>query len=233
MIDSPYAPAPPLVTIENKEAASSDAKSQTMMMNRLRKHGPLTTPLRPPRSPAAAVVAPEPTTTPTQDDRLEDYAGRLQLGSAEDLSYGDFNKYEGYNNDNEFDCYNDHYTFENNEKEKKPQALSAFFQSEKKSSISTNLFRRRTKISSVDVASVGNGSDTAVSVNSTQYLSGREIHEKAKVHFNAGKYSEALPLFESILSAQVRRFSPLHPSVGAAMHNVGVSTESYSFFFQN
>lgn len=42
------------------------------------------------------------------------------------------------------------------------------------------------------------------------------------MYFNEGKYERALPLFEAILSAQVRRFSPLHPSVGAAMHNVGV-----------
>lgn len=42
------------------------------------------------------------------------------------------------------------------------------------------------------------------------------------MHFNEGDYSRALPLFEAILSAQVRRFSALHPSVGAAMHNVGV-----------
>jgi tetratricopeptide (TPR) repeat protein len=42
------------------------------------------------------------------------------------------------------------------------------------------------------------------------------------MHFNEGDYTQALPLFEAILSAQVRRFSPLHASVGAAMHNVGV-----------
>ena len=42
------------------------------------------------------------------------------------------------------------------------------------------------------------------------------------MHFHDGEYQRALPLFEAILSAQVRRFSPLHPSVGAALHNVGV-----------
>jgi tetratricopeptide (TPR) repeat protein len=42
------------------------------------------------------------------------------------------------------------------------------------------------------------------------------------MYFNEGVYNRALPLFEAILSAQVRRFSALHPSVGAAMHNVGV-----------
>jgi len=42
------------------------------------------------------------------------------------------------------------------------------------------------------------------------------------MYFNQNDYKKALPLFEAILSAQVRRFSPMHASVGAAMHNVGV-----------
>jgi tetratricopeptide (TPR) repeat protein len=76
--------------------------------------------------------------------------------------------------------------------------------------------------SSPDVASVGNASDTLVSLNKSTRLSGRDLHESAKVSFNKGNYRLALEMFESILSAQVRRFGPLHPSVGAAMHNVGV-----------
>ena len=78
----------------------------------------------------------------------------------------------------------------------------------------------RHKVSAVDVASVGNASDTMVQHN----MATRELHEKAKVAFNLQEYSEALPLFEAILSAQMRRFSTVHPSVGAAMHNVGVSS---------
>ena len=81
---------------------------------------------------------------------------------------------------------------------------------------------RRYKVAATDVASVGNASDTQISVHNT---TGRDLHEQAKIAFNAGDYQAALPMFESILGAQVRRFSPLHASVGAAMHNVGVSAE--------
>lgn len=106
----------------------------------------------------------------------------------------------------------------------------------------------KSRVNAIDVASVGNASDTMVvqesrhesatsenyhshhnnnnsSNNSPQMMvvATRDLHEKAKMAFNAEKYHEALPLFESILSAQVRRFSStMHPSVGAAMHNVGV-----------
>ena len=44
----------------------------------------------------------------------------------------------------------------------------------------SGLFRRK-KLSSVDVASVGNASDTMVSVSSETHITGRELHEKAKV----------------------------------------------------
>lgn len=106
------------------------------------------------------------------------------------------------------------------------------------------LWKKKPKIASVDVASVGNASDTLVSVvvdaprnssNSSQSTSpetstvggkircsGRELHELAKATLNAGDYTQALDYFEAILSAQLSRFGPLHPSVGAAMHNVGV-----------
>jgi len=43
------------------------------------------------------------------------------------------------------------------------------------------LVRRKKKLPSVDVASVGNASDTMVSVSSNSHMSGRELHEKAKV----------------------------------------------------
>jgi hypothetical protein len=45
-------------------------------------------------------------------------------------------------------------------------------------------FRRKKKLPSVDVASVGNASDTMVSVSSHTHLTGRELHEKAKVGSN-------------------------------------------------
>ena len=102
------------------------------------------------------------------------------------------------------------------------------------------------KVSAIDVASVGNASDTMVvqdshhhdaSVSFHQHdshndhqqmmlVATRDLHEQAKLAFNAAKYHEALPLFDSILSAQVQRFSStIHPSVGAAMHNVGVRSD--------
>jgi len=46
---------------------------------------------------------------------------------------------------------------------------------------STAFFRRKKKLASVDVASVGNASDTLVSISSRTHMSGRDIHEKAKV----------------------------------------------------
>jgi hypothetical protein len=108
--------------------------------------------------------------------------------------------------------------------------------------------RRRNKVCAVDVASVGNASDTLISVHDhhsddssssqhqkyhqdnhhrqQQHVSGRDLHETAKIAFNAGQYKKALPLFESILASQARRFTWYHPSVGAALHNVGVRTLS-------
>jgi hypothetical protein len=70
---------------------------------------------------------------------------------------------------------------------------------------------------------VGNASDTQASVSSENHISCSDLHEKAKLFINAGNFSSALPMAESTMSAQVRRFSPLHPSIGAAMRNVGVS----------
>jgi tetratricopeptide (TPR) repeat protein len=77
------------------------------------------------------------------------------------------------------------------------------------------------KIASTDVASVGNASDTSVRVHS-QTFSGRDLHETAKYHLNKKSYDKALDCFEAILQAQSQRFGPCHPSVGAALHNVGV-----------
>ena len=91
------------------------------------------------------------------------------------------------------------------------------------------LNHRRIKIASIDVASVGNASDTLVpvsvafaSAHASSPVSGRDLHESAKSYLNQGNYKRALENFEAILIAQVQRFGPLHPSVGAAMHNVGV-----------
>jgi tetratricopeptide (TPR) repeat protein len=115
------------------------------------------------------------------------------------------------------------------------------------------------KVSCADVASVGNASDTACCVYtgsntststanhmimnssnnignnnnnniSTVRVSGRDLHESAKLSLNAGDYNKALPQFQAILAAQVERFGTLHPSVGAAMHNVGVCRQRMKQF---
>jgi tetratricopeptide (TPR) repeat protein len=88
------------------------------------------------------------------------------------------------------------------------------------------------KVSSTDVASVGNASDTAVSVNSAIQVTGRDLHEAAKKCLNAGDYPTALPQFEAILAAQVRRFGCTHASVGAAAHNVGVCRQRMRHYAQ-
>lgn len=76
------------------------------------------------------------------------------------------------------------------------------------------------KIAAADVASVGNASDTMVN-----QFSGRELHEAAKLALNRHEYRKALDMFEAILTAQIQRFGPCHPSVAAAMHNVGGTFE--------
>lgn len=88
---------------------------------------------------------------------------------------------------------------------------------------------RRQRVMVADVASVGNASDTLVSVFETNNgkgrgrITGRELHETAKDAMNEGDYEEALQMFEAILQAQLGRFgSEEHSSVGAALHNVGV-----------
>mmetsp|Transcript_51044 Transcript_51044/g.55273 ORF Transcript_51044/g.55273 Transcript_51044/m.55273 type:complete len:660 (-) Transcript_51044:2578-4557(-) len=88
---------------------------------------------------------------------------------------------------------------------------------------------RRQRVMAADVASVGNASDTLVSIietnngNGRGRITGRELHETAKAAMNEGNYVDALHMFEAILSAQLERFgSEVHSSVGAALHNVGV-----------
>lgn len=77
------------------------------------------------------------------------------------------------------------------------------------------------KVMSQDVASVA-ASDTMISVCSKMRMSGRDLHEAAKASLNAGEYSKSLSFFESLREAQVKRFGNMHPSVGAAIHNVAV-----------
>jgi tetratricopeptide (TPR) repeat protein len=80
---------------------------------------------------------------------------------------------------------------------------------------------RRQKVMCADVASVSNASDTAVPIKG-QRISGRELHETAKTVLNNGDLKQAVAMFEAIQKAQLERFGECHPSVGAAMHNVGV-----------
>ena len=77
------------------------------------------------------------------------------------------------------------------------------------------------KVMSQDVASVA-ASDTMISVCSKMRMSGRDLHEAAKASLNAGEYAKSLSFFESLRDAQVKRFGQMHPSVGAAIHNVAV-----------
>ena len=77
------------------------------------------------------------------------------------------------------------------------------------------------KVMSQDVASVA-ASDTMVSVCSKMRMSGRDLHEAAKASLNAGEFKKSLSFFESLQEAQVKRFGTMHPSVGAAIHNVAV-----------
>lgn len=84
-----------------------------------------------------------------------------------------------------------------------------------------NLFRRSgSKVASTDVASVGNASDTRVP-QGTGTLTGRALHEHAKMALNQEDFGTALQAFEALLEAQIQRFGPCHASVAAAMHNVG------------
>ena len=97
----------------------------------------------------------------------------------------------------------------------------AHHQQQGSSSSKMNLFRRgNSKVASTDVASVGNASDTCIP-QETGTLTGRALHEHAKMALNQEDYSTALQSFEALLEAQIERFGPCHASVAAAMHNVG------------
>jgi tetratricopeptide (TPR) repeat protein len=102
-----------------------------------------------------------------------------------------------------------------------PLASSKSSANSKRNGPAANNNSNSNKIASTDVASVGNASDTSVRVHS-QTFSGRDLHETAKYHLNKKSYGKALECFEAILQAQSQRFGPCHPSVGAALHNVGV-----------
>jgi hypothetical protein len=119
-------------------------------------------------------------------------------------------------------------------------ALSSSSSSSSSSSPFGNVFWKGRKVSSTDIASVGNASDTDVRLDHAAHpdggdnptttggatttsfsASGRALHENAKLALNRKDYATALVLFEAILTAQVNRFGPCHASVAAAMHNVG------------
>ena len=179
-------------------ARSSSSSSDHGSRRTSRSHHGKKPPLAPPRPPPSSVEQESPAPSHLHT-----------LGSSEDLSFADFANFE-----------DEHPNF---------ASLSGFLEEDNnnnnnnKSYSVTSLRGRRQqhKVAATDVASVGNASDTQISVHNT---TGRDMHERAKVAFNAGDYHAALPMFETILGAQARRFSPLHPSVGAAMHNVGVRT---------
>jgi hypothetical protein len=85
-------------------------------------------------------------------------------------------------------------------------------------------WRSSSKVASTDVASVGNASDTSIphhGGDDAERLTGRALHEHAKVALNAEEFPMALMAFEALLEAQMQRFGPCHASVAAAMHNVG------------
>lgn len=165
--------------------SSKNSKKQPAVRSKPRRSSGSKPPLAPPPPPAAVQEQESP---PSQ---------LHTLGSSEDLSFADFSN------------------FEEEEQQQFGASLSGFLEDDGNKSSSPSAFRgggRRSKVAATDVASVGNASDTQISVHN---MSGRDLHERAKMAFNAGDYTAALPMFESILSAQVRRFSPLHPSVGA------------------
>ena len=228
----------------------------------------------PPRPPP-----PPPPQQPVWIDPLERSGGveqqqppsHLQCGSSEDLSFADFSamedslddcyttsvndSYHSHNHNSNNNYSNDYHHHNNTFLDGSSPGQSS--NSSNSNSNGCNHSRRLSshntrKVSAIDVASVGNASDTMVvqdsrhanpssehhhpySHNDASHHSNnhhsqqmmlvatRDLHERAKLAFNAEQYHEALPLFESILSAQVQRFSStIHPSVGAAMHNVGV-----------
>jgi hypothetical protein len=200
----------------NLTNSNNNSSSSTVSTNMLGLRGKNLPPRPPPVQPPTLI-----------EEKSNEPPSHLQCGSSEDLSFADFSAME----DSIDDCYN-----HNNDYSHSP-SMSEFFNEtpESPNSINRPQHRRSShqstrKVSALDVASVGNASDTMVQQydrnpnhnHQNVIVATRDIHEKAKLAFNAAKYHEALPLFETILSAQIRRFSSIHPSVGAAMHNVGV-----------
>jgi tetratricopeptide (TPR) repeat protein len=49
-----------------------------------------------------------------------------------------------------------------------------------------------------------------------------ELYEHAKTILNTGNYQQALEMFQTLQTAQQKRFGKAHFTVAAAMHNVGV-----------
>jgi hypothetical protein len=183
----------------------------------------------------------------------------VQNSTDDDLSFADFsgcdddqhyNNNHGSNNNNN----SHHHNNNNNNANNKSTSLSGFLEDGSSGNAppvppppppphggSSFSLRRRNKVCAVDVASVGNASDTLISTidqhgdhhhnGYSYYVSGRDLHETAKIAFNAGQYQQALPLFESILASQARRFTAYHPSVGAALHSVWVRDVVFVFCF--
>jgi hypothetical protein len=156
--------------------------------------------------PSRPPLAPPP--PPPRLESSEPPSHLQQVATLEDLSFADFSALDS--------ALSDSVGHHHHASPDRHASLSGFLEESPRHQNGHNVHLAR-KVSAVDVASVGNASDTMV-----QNMATRDLHEKAKLSFNAADYTTALPLFEAILSAQVRRFSPLHPSVGAAMHNVGV-----------
>jgi hypothetical protein len=181
----------------------------------------------------------------------------VQNSTDDDLSFADFSGCDDdqhYNNNHGSNNNSNHHhnNINNNNANNKSTSLSGFLEDGSSGNTppvppppppphgSSFSLRRRNKVCAVDVASVGNASDTLISATIDQhgdnhngysyYVSGRDLHETAKIAFNAGQYQQALPLFESILASQARRFTAYHPSVGAALHNVGVRCCCCFFF---
>ena len=83
-------------------------------------------------------------------------------------------------------------------------------------------FFRRQKVMCAEVTTFSNASDTLVSVAKEGYITGKQLHENAKLLLNTGKYEQAVAMFESLYNAQMERFGTDHSSVAAALHNVGI-----------
>lgn len=165
-------------------------------------------PQLPPRSPRYPIKMEDleaPSSPPLPDDAVPKDGDDFVSGPAEDFVAGDH-------------LTGHHHRHVANPKHLEPPSLGTHVSSANKMSI----FRRvpSSKVASTDVASVGNASDTRIP-QGTDTLTGRALHEHAKVALNREEYGTALQSFEALLEAQIQRFGPCHASVAAAMHNVG------------